>query len=154
MKMKYYLLPVVFLLAIASTGFGQSTYVKKYKKLADSLSRVYQIPTGVILGIAILESGSGQSKNCRLLNNHFGIVGKNNLLQTKGIKTRYKQYSSNEASFYDFVRVVSGKKYYAALKGNPSCRAWIVEMSKHGYSEVPGEWVKNVMGVINGQKLQ
>lgn len=102
----------------------------------------------------MLESGSGQSRNCRLLNNHFGIVGKNNLQQTHGIKTRYKQYPSNEASFYDFVRVVSGKKYYAALKGNPSCRAWIVEMSKYGYSEVPGEWVKNVMGVINGQKLQ
>ena len=154
MKKSFYFLTIVFSFLFTTTSFGQSAYVKKYKKLVDSLSRVYQIPSGVIFGVAILESGSGQSRNCKLLNNHFGIVGKNNLLQTKGIKTRYKQYASNEASFYDFVRVVSRKKYYPALKGNSSCRAWIVEMSKHGYSEVPDEWARNVMGVINLQKLQ
>lgn len=142
------------LIASFTSGFGQSNYVKKYKKLADSLSRVYQIPSGVILGVAIIESGSGTSKNCRLLNNHFGLVGKNNLLKTKGIKTRYKQYATDRESFYDFVRVISNKKYYHKLKGNPSCKAWIIEISKQGYSEAPAEWVKNVMGAIRKQQLQ
>src|SRR5688572_4035402 len=74
---------------IGSCVLAQSPYIKKFKPLADSLSEEYKIPTAVILGVAIIESGAGTSRNSKLLHNHFGIIGKNDLLKTKGIKSRY-----------------------------------------------------------------
>src|SRR5258705_5161264 len=59
---------------------AQSKYVKKFRPMADSLSEEYGVPASLILGISILESGSCTSQNCKLLNNHFGIKGKTNLL--------------------------------------------------------------------------
>ena len=56
-------------------------YINKYHNLVEQLSAEYGIPTSVITAISIVESGAGQTKNGRLLNNHFGIVGKNNLLK-------------------------------------------------------------------------
>lgn len=69
-------------LSISFVGQAQSKYINTYKGIADSLSKEYNIPLKVIFGIALIESSNGTSRNCRLLKNHFGIVGKNNLLQT------------------------------------------------------------------------
>ena len=98
------------------SGFAQTrSFIQKYRPLADSLSVEYGIPTSVILSISILESASGTSRNCRLLNNFFGIVGKNNLLKTRGIKSRYKQYENDTASFVGFCKLQTKKKYYQKL---------------------------------------
>jgi len=68
------LLLLLFLSLAFSNGFGQSPkFIKNFKPLADSLSEEYGIPASVILGISIIESGSGTSRNCKLLNNYFGI---------------------------------------------------------------------------------
>ena len=136
-----------------STGLCQSNYIKKYKSLADSLSIEFKIPSNVILAIAIVESSSGQSRNCKLLNNHFGIVGKNNVLKTHGVKTRYKQYANAKASFIDFAKMISRKKYYEKIKGNTNSSVWIDEMSKHGYSEIPQIWRKKIKETIKKNKL-
>ena len=69
-------------LSISFVGQAQSKYINTYNGIADSLSKEYKIPLKVIVGIAVIEYSSGTSRNCRLLKNHFGIVGKNNLLQT------------------------------------------------------------------------
>lgn len=143
----------IFLLFNLSFGFGQSSYIKKYKPLADSLSVEYKIPSKLILAIAIVESSSGQSRNCKLLNNHFGIVGKNNVLKTHGIKTRYKQYANSIESFIDFARMISRKKYYEKMKGNPNSSDWIDEISKHGYSEKPDIWRKKIKETIKKNKF-
>src|SRR5678815_298043 len=95
------LLLLLFLLPIA--GFTQTkTFINKFRPLADSLSEEYQIPAALILGVSIIESSSGTSRNCKLLNNYFGIVGKNDLLKTRGIRTRYKQYEDATESFVHF----------------------------------------------------
>ncbi len=121
--------------------------------MADSLSEVYKIPASVILGVALLESGSGGSRNCKLLNNHFGIVGKNNLLKTKGIKTRYKQYPDSLASYVDFCKVIKKKKFYKKLKKNKDYKLWVDAISKTGYSEVPDYWKTKVLETIKKNKL-
>jgi len=146
---------VVFFLAAsyATRVDAQNNYIKKYKPLVDSLSQVYKIPSSVIMAIAIVESSAGEGKNCKLLNNHFGIVGKNNLLQTKGIKTRYKQYDSPESSFVDFAQMISRRKYYVKLKGNKHASMWVDEISKHGYSEKPAEWRKRIKQTIKKNNL-
>jgi len=146
-----FLIPCFLLASFAV--FSQSKYVKKYKPFVDSLAKEYGIPTGVIFGIAILESGSGTSRNAKLLNNHFGIIGKNNLIVTKGIKSRYKQYPNVKASFVDFCKLLARKKYYKKLKGTKDCTAWIEAIAKAGYSTVPEEWKKRVLATIRKNKL-
>lgn len=136
-----------------SVAFNQKLYIKKYKSLADSLSKVYQIPVKVILAVAIIESSSGTGRNAKLLNNHFGIVGKNNLIKTKGIKTMYKQYSSDYESYLDFIRLICKKKYYKELKGDPSCEKWVKAISLQGYSIYAESWRKVIMKTVNSMKL-
>ncbi len=132
---------------------AQSKYVKKYKPLVDSLYAEYGVPAAVILGVAIVESGSGASRNAKMLNNHFGIVGKNNLLKTKGIKSRYKQYKQVADSYEDFCQLLSRRKFYSTLKGNKDYRVWVDAISKTGYSEMPEEWKKRINTAIRKNKL-
>ena len=76
--------------------FAQQTelsYFDKYRLLADSLSKQYEIPTCVILSVAYLESGGGTSVIAKKLHNHFGIVGDCNYSISK-LKSRYKYYPS------------------------------------------------------------
>lgn len=144
---------LLFLLVVVQSAFGQAKYIRKFKPLADSLSEEYGIPAAVILGVAIVESGAGTSRNCKLLNNHFGITGKNNLLKTKGIRTRYKQYPDARASFIDFCKHVKKKKYYKKLKGTPGYLPWVDAISKSGYSEAPATWKQRIISVIKKYKL-
>jgi flagellum-specific peptidoglycan hydrolase FlgJ len=143
----------LLLLALAQAAFPQTKYIKRYRPLADSLSLEYEIPAAVILGVAILESSSGTSRNCKLLNNHFGIVGKNKLWKEKGIRTRYKQYKSAEDSYKDFCKLIKKKKYYKKLKGTTDPKPWIEAMSKYSYSEVPTTWKTRVLATIRKNKL-
>ncbi len=142
-----------FLVIFLSLGAQTKTFVQKYRPLADSLSGVYGVPASVMLGVAIIESGSGTSRNSKLLNNFFGIVGKNNLLKTKGIKSRYRQYDSDTASFVGFCKLQAKKKYYKKLYGNMDYRLWTDAISKSGYSEVPAVWKQRVNDAIRKNKL-
>jgi Bax protein len=132
---------------------SQSKYIRKYRPIADSLSEIYGIPTSVLLGIAIIESGAGSSRNCKLLNNHFGIKGKNDLLKTKGIRTAYKQYPDGRSSYVAFSKLMARKKFYPKLKGNMDHSLWLDAISKSGYSTVPDEWKRNITAAIRKHKL-
>ncbi len=139
-----------FILALASPVFSQTKYVREFRPYADSLSKEYGIPSAVMLGIAILESGSGTSRNAKLLKNHFGIVGKNKL---KDVKSRYKQYDHARDSYKDFCKLVKKKKFYEKLKGNTNPTVWVEALSKAGYSEVPETWKQRVLSTIKKNKL-
>lgn len=141
------------LLIAAQFVMAQTKYVKKYRPIADSLSLVYGVPSSVTLGVAIMESGSGTSRNCKLLKNHFGIVGKNNLFKTKGIKTRYKQYPDDLTSYEDFCKLMTKKKFYKRLKGNMDHKLWADAISKAGYSEIPEIWKQRLLAIIKNNKL-
>jgi Bax protein len=141
-------------LLVSSVVIGQKvSFQDKFYPLADSLAAVYKIPASVILGVAIIESGAGTSRNCRLLKNYFGIKGRNNLLKKKGIRSSYKQYPSATASFVDFCQLVAKKKFYPSLAGNPDYRPWLLALSKTGYSEVPETWRKLITNAIKKNGL-
>ena len=144
---------LVFLLIAFQTVSGQSKYIRQYKPIADSLSDIYGIPTSVMLGVAIIESGAGKSRNCKLLNNHFGIKGKNNLMKTKGIRSSYKQFDDGRASYIAFSKLLTKKKFYKKLKGKMDYRLWLDAISKSGYSMVPEEWKRNITATIRKHKL-
>ena len=152
----YYFPAILLTISMALVSLlsaGQTKYVKKYRPLADSLAKEFGIPAAVILGVAIIESSSGTSPNCKLLNNHFGIVGKNKVFKTKNIRTRYKQYPDSRASYIDFCKVLSKKKFYKKLKGNLNYHLWIDAISKSGYSEVPSIWKQRITSAIHHNKL-
>jgi Bax protein len=132
---------------------AQTSYIKRFQPLVDSLSAVYEIPKAIIMGVSITESGMGKDRNPRLLNNYFGFVGKNKLLKTKGIKTKYKQYDSPKDSFLDFCKQLAKRKYYKRLKGNDDYQLWIEAMAKAGYSGSSQIWKKEVRAVIKRYKL-
>lgn len=146
------ILTILLLISIQPV-IAQSAYIKKYKPLADSLAKEYEIPVAVILGVAIIESGSGTSRNSKLLNNHFGIVGKNDLYKTKKIKSRYKQFKTVEDSYVAFCKLLKKKKYYDKLKGNMDYKLWLEAMAKAGYTEAPEEWKKRITSAIKKFKL-
>src|SRR5258708_4016500 len=108
----YGLLTLAFVFTGFDHGFAQSKFINRFRPLVDSPEMEYEIPAPVMLGISIIESSSGTSINCKLLNNYFGIVGKNKLSKTTKKKSRYKQYADATASFVDFCRVISRKKFY------------------------------------------
>jgi Bax protein len=128
-------------------------YIAQYRELVKSLSDEFGIPTSVITAISIVESGAGKSRSAVFLNNHFGIIGKNNLRKTKGIKTKFKQYASAEESFREFCKMLTRKKYYAKLKGNGDYKLWVNAMSKAGYSTQPAVWKKMITSAIKKYKL-
>jgi Bax protein len=144
---------VLFLLFVFQGASAQSKYIRQYKPVADSLSGIYGVPASVMLGIAIIESGAGKSRNCKLLNNHFGVKGKNDLLKTKGIKSSYKQYPDGRASYVAFCKLMTRKKFYSKLKGNKDHKLWLDAISKAGYSTVPEEWKRNITAAIRKHKL-
>ncbi len=143
---------LIFILLFATAALpvlSQNSYIKKYKPVADSLAEVFGIPASIIMAVAIVESGGGNSKVSRVLNNHFGITGKNNA----PYKTRYKQYTSALHSYIDFCKLLARKKFYGGLKGNDNHHLWITAISKTGYSEIPEEWRRKISTTIQKYNL-
>jgi len=153
--LKRFFLLVLSMFLFASTASAVDVvkkYIREYRPLVKRLSAEYGIPISVITAISIVESGAGKSKNCKLLNNHFGIIGKNKL-KKQGIKTRFKQYEDAEASFKDFCEMVKRKKYYKKLQGNVNYIPWLDAMAKSGYSTQPAAWKKMISNAIKKYKL-
>ena len=115
-------------------------YIIKYSDLCMHLSDSFGIPADLILGVAIVESGAGTSRNAKVLNNHFGIKSGNKLRKINGIQTRFRNYESDSASFYDFCFYLKRRRFYTTLKGNFNYNAWLNQMAKSGYSGSPQEW--------------
>lgn len=154
--MKKLLISLLLCTLCTASLFAQSEtarYIKKYRAMADSFAHEYSIPASVILGVAIVESSSGTGRTVRLLNNHFGMTGRNNLKKTHKIKTMYKQYPSAASSYRDFCLLVIKRKFYPRLQKNKDYKAWLTAISKTGYSARPAEWVKRISGVIIKNKL-
>ena len=153
MKMKTFIkinLLLLSMLAVMSSAQAQNaTYIANHKIIASVLSQRYGIPAPVILAVAAIESSGGKAPVAKVLNNHFGMCGKNNIVNHKGHKSRYKQYDNELESYLDFCGMISRKRFYAKLKDNENCRAWIKAMSHAGYSEVPAEWEAKVLGVLS-----
>lgn len=148
---RIYLVLVIILLfrTIGYTQDNTAKYIDQHKSLAINLMREYSIPASVILGVAVIESGSGSSVLCKQFNNHFGIVGKNyNAISKLGRKSHYKEYDSDSASYRHFCEVVSKKPYYERLRCNPDPKSWIFAIRKSGYATAAHTWSKRVDLVI------
>lgn len=145
------LLTLLLSITISTTSLCQG-YFTKYQAIADSFETIYGIPSSVMLGVAYHESGAGKSVAAKYLNNHFGIKGSNNLMQTHKIKSSYKQYSSVAKSFEAFCLIVSAKSFYTTLKGNDDHSKWVYAISKTNYASGSKTWASKVISIINKNK--
>ena len=132
------------LILISVNSKAQKAYISQNKEMAEYLSKEYGIPSSIILAVAFVESGGGTSKNSKTLNNHFGIVGKNTVNDSK-----YKNFSSAKESYRAFCDLLSRKKYYSKLKGNDNHQDWIKAIAQAGYSTQPKEWMRRINLIIN-----
>jgi flagellum-specific peptidoglycan hydrolase FlgJ len=137
-----------------SAKYTPKTYIETFKGQSVQLMQETGIPASIILGIAFLESGFGNSKNCVLLHNHFGIIGKNNLKE-RGLKykSRYKYYESDSASFVAFCQTVQSKPYYEKLKGQTKTNVWLKKIGRT-YSQSYKKWMKRVLNIIQKYHLK
>lgn len=146
------ILLITIFLWISFVSFTQKEYFEKYQNLADSLEGVYGIPSSVMLSIAYYESGGGKSRNAKLLNNHHGIVGSNNLLKTHKIKSRYKQFVSVTASYIGFCDLVSKKSFYSKLKNDKDVSKWVYGLYNSGYCSST-KWASIILSIIKKNEL-
>jgi flagellum-specific peptidoglycan hydrolase FlgJ len=127
-----------------------TNYINKFSPISKKLCVEYGIPASIILGVSILESGSGTSKNCKDLNNYFGMTGKNSL---KKRRSMYKQYATAEDSFHDFCKMLSRKKFYPSMKDNMNYKKWLTAMNNAHYAGAKGVWISRVTSIIVKHKL-
>jgi flagellum-specific peptidoglycan hydrolase FlgJ len=151
--LKRKLLVLVLMVAIFSAKAQNNKYITNHKIIATVLGEHYGIPASVILAVAAVESASGSAAVAKVLNNHFGIVGHNNIVNHRGNKSRYKQYDNVYASYIDFCNLMTRKKFYSKLKNNDNPQVWIKAISRTGYSEQPEEWEKRIMSVLSSNRL-
>ncbi len=147
------LLVLVLMVAIFSANAQNNKYITNHKIIAKVLGEHYGIPASVILAVAAVESASGSGAVAKVLNNHFGIVGDNNIVNHRGNKSRYKQYDNVYASYIDFCNLMTRKKFYNKLKNNNNPQLWVKAISRAGYSEQPEEWEKRIMSVVKSNRL-
>ncbi len=137
---------LVFIL-MSFTSFGQHQYFVDYRKLADSLSSVYQIPACVILSVAYIESGGGTSNIANKLHNHFGIKGKNDIA-ISGYKSSYRYYPTIEDSYIGFCNLVASKAYYATMTDSKDHEKWLKSIAACGYAKDANLWSATIYKVL------
>jgi Bax protein len=143
---------MILFIVTNNTINSQKLYIEKYQSMADSLETVYQIPSSVMLAIGFYESAGGKSKVALLLNNHFGIVGSNNLMQTHQIHSRYRYFESVEASYKGFCQLVSNKRFYSKLKGSDDTSNWVYSLYSVGYAS-SGQWPVKINKLIKNYNI-
>ncbi|KAA2245608.1 muramidase [Chitinophaga agrisoli] len=148
---------VLLCVLVAQTAYPQQykkRYLDKYEDLSVRLMNETGIPASVILGVAMLESAMGTSRNAKLLHNHFGIVGRNSLAKKHATyRSKYKEYPTDSASYTHFVKLVTKKRWFSQLKGNTEYPLWLKHMNHTGYSTAGTEWIRRVTNLIKRYKL-
>jgi flagellum-specific peptidoglycan hydrolase FlgJ len=137
--MKNFILIIGLFCTLTCWG-GTPGNAEKYLKFVDSVARQYQIPSDLIFGVGICESGFGTSSHAKRLNNYFGIRGK----YSKVHKTSYRFYEKPEDSIVAFCELVARKNFYAKLKGNPDPMVWVKALAKAKYAANGRVWTKLV----------
>ncbi|WP_313100278.1 glucosaminidase domain-containing protein [Epilithonimonas sp.] len=134
---------IIFILFFSIKISAQNSYVNQYKPFATELSKEFGIPISVILSIAYMETGGGTSSACKVLNNHFGMTGKNDINSS-----RFKSFNDSKASYRAFCEWVSKRKFYEKLKGSQDHNDWFVAIASSGYSTKPAEWKQKLNTVM------
>lgn len=137
---------------VVFNALGTPPYFSKYQNVADSFETKYGIPSALMLSVGFIESAAGKSKVAKLLNNHFGIVGPNNLMQTHQIYSKFRYFASDTAAYEGFCKLVASKKFYAKLKGTDNISDWAYALHAVGYASAP-TWPAKIIRLCKTYQL-
>jgi flagellum-specific peptidoglycan hydrolase FlgJ len=143
-------LSVLCLSITVSAQSAAKKYIEMYNEAAIRTMNEYGIPASIVLGVAIHESASGNSKIAKYLNNHFGMKGSSG---PKPIKSSYKGYQDVHESYSDFASLLH-KRFSSLFKKYPisDYRSWVYGIQRGGYA-ASGTWASQVMSIIKAYKL-
>ncbi len=136
-------------------------YISKYLKLAKGEAAKTNIPTSVILGLAMINSGYGLSKTALYANNHFEIkCAENSIPMGKGMKG---QYVSNEFCFTEYKTVWASYRAHSNLilkavkkydkSGQITSASLINSLEKSGYFNNRGFSADDLLQFIEENNL-
>ena len=156
------ILLITTLLITAVSAFAQKntsqSYIEQFKDNAISIMHETGIPASIILGIAMHESGNGNSKIAQNLNNQFGVKGGGTNVyysHKKKVKTSYKKYDSILESFADFARIMTERKQFSHLAESLTqydYEKWVKGIQRSGYAS-SRKWASQVLGIIHKYNL-
>jgi len=151
------LLLVSSLLVSAQKNTPQS-YIEQFKADAIRIMHETGVPASIVLGVAMHESGCGNSALAQHLNNQFGVKGSSGTVyykRKKKVHTAYKRYESVYDSFQDFARIMTERTEFIGLSSQFThfdYAGWAHGIQKHGYAS-DRRWAKYVLDIINKYQL-
>ena len=134
------------------------SYIEQFKDNAISIMRETGIPASIILGIAMHESGNGNSNIAQKLNNQFGIKGNSGSVYYKNkkkVRSAYKKYDSIMESFADFARIITQRRNRGAISPElteTEYEKWVRGIQRSGYASSK-KWGAQVLAIIRKYDL-
>src|ERR1700753_500098 len=154
--MKKLLLVMPMLLSALLVSAQKNTpkgYIDQFKDDAVKIMHQTGVPASIVLGVAMHESGCGNSKLAQNLNNQFGVKGGGGttyVSHKKTVHTAYKKYSSVYDSFQDFARIMTERAQFSTLSlilTHFDYKGWAKGIQKHGYAH-DKHWSSYVLDII------
>ncbi len=143
--------------ALAQKNTSES-YIDEFKDNAVSIMHETGIPASIILGIAMHESGNGNSTIAQHLNNQFGVKGGGGAVfykNKKKVKSAYKKYDSILDSFEDFARIITERQQLGRLAADLTqydYEKWVKSIQHSGYAS-SRKWAAQVLNIIHKYQL-
>jgi flagellum-specific peptidoglycan hydrolase FlgJ len=153
---------ITALLISSFAGFAQKntsqSYIEQFKDNAISIMHETGIPASIILGIAMHESGNGNSAIAKNLNNQFGVKGGGGAVyykHKKKVRSAYKKYDSILESFDDFARIITSRQQGGRISSELTqydYQKWVKGIQRSGYAS-SRKWASQVLGIIRKYDL-
>ncbi|MDP9076563.1 MAG: glucosaminidase domain-containing protein [Bacteroidota bacterium] len=155
---------VLVTLMLASALFATAqkntpkSYIEQFKDDAIRIMHETGVPASIVLGVAMHESGCGNSALAQNLNNQFGVKGGGGAVfykHKKKVTTKYKRYESVYDSFQDFARIMTERAQFSSLADKFThfdYTGWAKGIQKHGYCS-SHKWSAQVLSIIKKYQL-
>ncbi|HEY9535290.1 MAG TPA: glucosaminidase domain-containing protein [Mucilaginibacter sp.] len=153
---------ILTLLTLSLGAFAQKntslSYIEQFKDNAIKIMHETGIPASIVLGIAMHESGNGNSSIAQHLNNQFGIKGGGGAVYYKNqkkVKSAYKRYDSILDSFDDFARIITERRQLGRISDQLTQYdyvKWVKGIQKSGYASSK-KWASQVLAIIRKYQL-
>jgi len=153
---------IVTLLISSVAAFAQKntsqSYIEQFKDNAIQIMHETGIPASIILGIAMHESGNGNSTIAQNLNNQFGVKGGGGAVfykHKKKVRSSYKKYDSILDSFEDFARIITQRQQLGRISDQLTqydYTKWVKGIQRSGYAS-SRKWASQVLGIIHKYQL-
>lgn len=135
-------------------------YIAQYRETAQSNMRQYGIPSSIILGQGILESGAGTGPLSILANNHFGIKchkdwnGQSIRYDDDEEQECFRKYDAAMESFADHSQFLINRPWYSGLfeLEKDDYKQWAKGLKAAGYATDP-KYPEKLIAIIERYQL-